>query len=284
MSELHAAVKRQEIPAPIGAPDAAVLERAFREFNEVSQRLEKKYELLVRETESLRAQLREKDLAVKRAERLATLGETAAAIAHEVRNPLGAIKLFVSLLRREVSGKKGAGELVDQIDKSINHLDGVVSNILQFSRDRGMELSPVNLHAIIQERVCGFGSGAPASQFSVKLDLQAAPFLKGNEHGLRQVVYNLLLNAAQATRYRGEVCIATRDEGADKVVLTVHDNGPGIPDSVLGKIFEPFVTTRNEGTGLGLAIVQQIVEHHGGSITAANEGGAVFTITLPRNT
>jgi signal transduction histidine kinase len=283
MREPTSALKHPETEI-VEVPDAAMLERAFREFNEVSRRLEKKYELLVRETESLRAQLREKDLAVKRAERLATLGETAAAIAHEVRNPLGAIKLFVGLLRREVAGKKSAGELVEQIDKSINHLDGVVSNILQFSRDRGMELAPVNLNAIIQERVCAFTSGSDAPHFKVEPKLEAAPFLRGNEHGLRQVVYNLLLNAAQATRHRGTVKISTRDDGPNAVLLTVRDDGPGIPAEILGKVFEPFVTTRNEGTGLGLAIVQQILEHHGGTIAVANDGGAVFSITLPRNT
>ena len=264
--------------------DRVTLQLAFKRFSEAGHRLEKKYELLRHEAEELRARLREKDAEIARTARLAMLGQTAAAIAHEVRNPLGSIKLFVSLLKQDLADRPDSLQIVDGINKSLATLDNVVANILQFSRQQKSSFAPVNIHSIIQEQAATL-LPADRQSLSVRLDLQALPFISGNEHALRQVFCNLILNAFQAMRYSGNLSIRTwnADEGVFKAA--VSDSGPGIPEHILCNIFEPFVTSKNEGTGLGLAIVKKILSEHHGHIEAANGEsgkGAVFTITLPR--
>lgn len=294
---------------------------AFERFSQASKRLEERYLELRAETDDLRSRLRVKEQQVKRSERLALLGETAAAIAHEVRNPLGAMKLFVSLLREDVVDRPTSLEIVMQLDKSIDGIEHVVANILRFSRDQKLEFSPLNLHALVQEQVdyqrlavagsASAGNSAavianepaansancqPAIQFEV--EFQGLPFIIGNAEALRQLLSNLILNARQALRTSGLIRIEVADyvepaagdgcsagagfHGAAAVRLSIRDNGPGITEELLERVFEPFVTTKNEGTGLGLAIVNQIVSQHGGTISVRNVPGAEFTIILPR--
>jgi signal transduction histidine kinase len=270
----------ETVPA---AQTAAALEEAFTRFNQASERLQGKYEVLRGEVEELRAQLKIKDGEIKRAERLAALGKTAAAMAHEVRNPLGAIELFVSLLSDQVADRPESREYIAQIRHSINRLNTTVTNILHFSADRKLVRTPCNLHALINECVGSLPVRAD-SRGPVELRLEANPFLEGNECGLRQVVVNLVTNALQATRYSGHVVIETGNGAEDEVVLWVRDNGVGIPAEILPTIFEPFVTSKNEGTGLGLAIVDQIIGQHQGQIAARNlpAGGAEFEVRIPR--
>lgn len=266
-----------------GTQNGNPLEEAFARFSEASERLQGKYDALRHEVEELRGQLALKDAEIKRAERLAALGQTAAAMAHEVRNPLGAIELFVSLLADQVSDRPESREYIAQIRHSIARLDTTVNNILHFSADRKMSRTPCNLHAIVNECVealpVRLETGSP-----IELRLGANPFIEGNDCGLRQVVTNLVTNALQATRYVGRVVIETENGAEDEVVVRVRDNGPGIPGDILPTIFEPFVTSKNEGTGLGLAIVDQIVQQHGGTVSARNlpERGAEFVVTIPR--
>ncbi len=266
------------------APDLSTTEglvEAFRHFTEASARLESRYEMLRKEAEELRAELRKKEAELKKNEKLATLGQTAAAIAHEVRNPLGAMKLFVSLLCKDLKGQAGPLELVEQMNKSITALDNVVSNILQFSRSKKVALTPLNLHAIIQEQTRQVLPGGEV-QAAFSLDLKANPFILGNEHGLRQAFYNLFINSLQAMKYKGTISVRSFDDAEGGVRLVIRDTGPGIAPEILDTIFEPFVTTRNEGTGLGLAIVKRIVEEHEGTIQVRNVGGAEFTLRFPR--
>ena len=265
------------------AADALTIEAlkdAFERFSESSTRLEERYQLLMEETAILRESLRQKDVEIKRHERLSLLGETAAALAHEVRNPLGAIKLFLSLLGKEVDKKPEALALIGQINLSITTLDNVVSNILQFSKDRKLTFAPVNMNSLIKEQLLSFPR-SDSNRVSVALNLVGNPFVLGNESALRQVLYNLILNAHQAMKYSGTIRIETRDE-EDALAIIISDSGPGIPGEVSEKLFDPFVTTRNEGTGLGLAIVKRIVTQHNGSINVMSRNGAIFTIVIPR--
>lgn len=280
-SNRHAAglVVESSAPHAVRQGNIIELERAFKLFSESSQRLEARYSDLLNEVEELRAQLRRKEEEVKRSERLSTLGEMAAAIAHEVRNPLGAIKLFVSLLRDDMNDRPSSLELLQEISKSIVTMENVVSNILQFSRASRPALAPVNLHTLIQEQITHLAG--QTGNVQIVTALNANPLMMASEHGLRQVIYNLVLNAVQALRSGGVVTILTED-CAGGITLRVRDNGAGIPADVAEQLFEPFVTTKNEGTGLGLAVVKQIVEQHRGSIVALNDAGAVFEVTLPR--
>ena len=262
------------------AMEPALLEQAFERFNEASKRLEERYGDLLQETELLRAQVREKDLQIKRAEKLAALGETAAGIAHEVRNPLGAMRLFISALRRDLEHRPESLRILSFLDQNISTIDHVVSNILQFAKNNNSSMAPLNINSIIREQAEHFLVSPVSSH--ITLELSDDGFMLGNEHALRQVLYNLLMNAQQATCYRGEIKVRSSVAASNELVVQVRDNGPGIDESVRMKIFEPFVTTKNEGTGLGLAVVRQIVEEHRGSIAAHNDGGACITLTFPR--
>ncbi len=259
----------------------ADLQSMFERFNQASQALESRYNNLLQETERLRQELDQKTLELKQQERLATLGEMAAAIAHEVRNPLGSIKLFVSLLFQDLTNNPSATELLQQIDISLGRLDGVIGNILHFAKDSVPNHAPVNIHSLIQEQ-WSQASALNASAVEANFDLAADPFVQGCEGSLRQVLANIFNNALQACNGSGQVSIKTCNT-ADGLAIKVQDSGPGIPEALLDKIFDPFVTSKSEGTGLGLAIVRRIVEQHGGTICVLNQTqGAEFVISLSR--
>lgn len=265
----------------IGQGDLKMLQQAFLRFSETGRALEEKYRELQAEAVELRAALHEKELEIKRNERLAILGKTAAAIAHEIRNPLGAIKLFLSMLKDDMVDKPESLQLMTHVNASVERLEATVSNILQFSRDKAPRFAPLNLHSIIKEQVEQFQL-TKGRTLKFSCNLRASSYISGNEDGIRRIFFNLFVNAVQALKGDGEICIETEDDGADKVRIAVRDNGPGIAPEVADSIFEPFITTRNEGTGLGLAIVKQIIEQHSGSIEVQSRNGAEFNIMLPR--
>ena len=258
------------------------LEGMLQRFTDSSSRLEAKYQELLAETERLRAELREKDETIRRSERLSVLGEMAAALAHEVRNPLGAISLFTSMLRQDVGDREAALPLVEEISKSITTLNGVVSNVLDYAKGRPIVKAPVNLHAIIAELHQHFQS-MMNNKDMLELNMHGSPFAIADETGIRQVLYNLMINATQAVNFNGRVRINCTDaESKDWVEITVSDEGPGVPNHLLSRLFEPFVSGRSGGTGLGLSIVRRMIEAHGGSVSVRNNNGAEFTVKLPR--
>lgn len=276
-------VARVTSGAHSGAADSPTeLSRLFERFTESSRKLEDKYASLTTEVEELKAQLRRKEEEIKRSERLAMLGETAAALAHEVRNPLGAITLFLSMLRGDISDRPQAVGLVDEIDKSVTSLNNVVSNVLHFAKSNRVTCAPLNVHAIILELAQHFSSlYGPAC--TITTELNANPFIVGDEQALRQCFYNLIMNSLQAMSFAGALTVISADRVADEsLMIVVHDNGPGIPATILGRLFEPFVSGRECGTGLGLSIVKRIVHAHGGTISAENEKGAKFVLNVPR--
>lgn len=251
-------------------------------FNESSSKLELRHTVLMQEVEDLREQLRSKDEEIKRSERLAMLGETAAALAHEVRNPLGAISLFVSMLKNDLQDRPQSLTFVDEIEKSISSLDQVVSNVLHFAKNNKLHLGPINLHSLVQEVHQHF-SGLYGANAHLSVRLEGNPFIVADGQALRQCLYNLITNSLQVTGFAGSIDIAvTEDESLDSVTVTVCDNGPGIPEVILPRMFEPFASGRREGTGLGLSIVKRIVVAHGGEISARNTPGAEFSMVLPR--
>lgn len=251
-------------------------------FNESSAKLESRHAELLGEIAELQEQLRKKDEEVKRAERLAMLGETAAGLAHEIRNPLGAISLFVSMLRRDLSDRTDSVELLDQIDRGIRSLDGVVSNVLHFAQTKKLRVTPVNIHSVAQELQQHFASlYSPQSKFD--FTLSGNPFIRADEQGIRQCLYNLILNALQAVSFAGTISVSVSDSSEeDAVVIVIGDDGPGVPGHIMSRLFEPFNSGRREGTGLGLSIVRRIVEGHGGGVSVTNKPSAEFVIVLPR--
>jgi signal transduction histidine kinase len=217
--------------------------------------------------------------------RMAAIGEIAAAVAHEARNPLGALSNCVQMLRGnpDISGEDA--ELLAIMQGESKRLNDIVSDFLAFGRPRAPQLAPVDLHELIDATwtLLQRDDRCPATiAFERRFDERLTTVMADHDQ-LRQVFWNLLLNAVQAMRLGGTLSVETRRKG-DRVEVTVGDTGAGIPASMLPRVFEPFVTTKSGGTGLGLAIVRRIVEDHGGHITVSARDGAgtCFVLSLGR--
>jgi signal transduction histidine kinase len=216
--------------------------------------------------------------------RMAALGQIAAVVAHEARNPLGALSNCVQLLRANPFIGGEDAELLAIVQAETQRLNEIVSDFLAFGRPRPPQFDEVDLpeavhatFALLRRDDRCPGSVNLVSKFDPDL-----PPVRGDHDQLRQVFWNLFLNAVQAMPGGGELAVETRSLG-DRVEVSVRDSGPGIPAEVLPRIFEPFFTTRAGGTGLGLAIVRRIVEEHGGHIAVHSEQGVGtwFALSLP---
>lgn len=259
------------------------LEDLFARFTDASGKLEQRYESLLNETNELRLKLQKKDQEIKRAERLAVLGETAAAIAHEIRNPLGSIRLFMSLIRADLAEGSTSVEYLNEMEKSMTRLDGVIGNILHFSKEDTLRYGPVNIHSLIQEQLSTQTITGAFGPTQSELCLEANPFILASIDGIRQVISNVLRNALQANGHAGGMLRVQTTDIAEAIEIAIEDSGGGIEESILPSIFEPFASSKAEGTGLGLAIVKRIVSQHCGQIIAENgDCGAKFIIRLPR--
>jgi PAS domain S-box-containing protein len=211
---------------------------------------------------------------VRLRESLAALGEMSAGIAHEFKNSLATISGYAQMLSAESdpvvrqNAAKIAGETAN--------LSRIVSNFLNFARPQELEYQPVDLRALLRD--C-------AAECGVRLEAEIPPeiSMEGDPVALRQAFSNLLRNSAEAARegVSPEVKVTASGEGAS-VRLEFRDNGRGIPQQQLGRVFIPFFTTKAEGTGLGLALVHRIITQHGGAVAVASDGcGATFTLTVP---
>lgn len=216
--------------------------------------------------------------------RLVAMGEMAAGIAHEIRNPLGSLELFTSHLMDELRGTPHE-ELAAHVLKGIQNLSRITGNLLLFARKIEPRLSCVDLREILTEALLYTRSASSAKSLTVEEEV--APIsVRADPDLLRQVFLNLLLNAVQALDEGGRIRVSSRmDSGEDPPVALVQisDDGLGVPPDVGERIFDPFFTTRAGGIGLGLAIVQRIVSAHGGWVAVGDSdlGGAAFTVGLP---
>lgn len=259
-----------------------LLENSFCNFIASAKKLEENYNLLKQEVVGLKEELKQKDLEIKKKEHLATIGQTASAIAHEIRNPLGAMKLFVSILKSDLKDIKDVASTLKQIDICITTLDNVVSNVLQFSKNNNASvLTPVNIQSIIKQQLGIIKSTSKKEIMIEEFYEQENVLILGNESSLGRVFYNLFLNSIQAQKEKAYIKVEILTSNKE-VVVKVRDRGNGIKQEVLNKLFEPFVSTKNEGTGLGLAVVKQILDNHNAKISVSNDNGAVFTIVFNR--
>jgi signal transduction histidine kinase len=218
-----------------------------------------------------------------RTTRMAAMGEIAAAVAHEARNPLGALNNCVQLLRGNPHITGEDAELLTIMLSESKRLNDIVSDFLTFGRPRPPQFASVDLHELIEATwtLLQRDDRCPASiGFERRFDDTCTSVMADRDQ-LRQVFWNLLLNAVQAMREGGTLSVGTR-RGDHHVEVLVQDTGPGIPAGILPRIFEPFVTSKSGGTGLGLAIVRRIIEDHGGriTITAHDEAGTCFVLSL----
>lgn len=227
----------------------------------------------------------------KRTEKFAAMGEMAANIAHEVRNPLGSIALSASLLLKGLADEKSRDRTA-RILHSVRSVDNKIANLLLFTRKPEPQFRTLRIHDILRD-ILRF-SGEILEKEDIRLRVRLAdgePVVRADGELLKQVFLNIILNAVQAMRGGGELAFETRlhrdpalSPGMERTVeLRFADTGPGIPDEDRKRIFDPFFSTRDGGSGLGLAIVHNIIDLHRGSVDVerGEQGGSVFTVLLP---
>ncbi len=230
-------------------------------------------------------------------DRLASLGEMAAGIAHELKNPLAGIEVMAGLLRRQVPDSKDAQSLLADILSEAKLANAIVVEMLEFVRPVRLQVERTDLADVVQQSVTMAESKARRGQVTVAVHVeQGLPMIEADHNQLSQVFTNLLANAFEALVGNGHISIsavAGSIEGdpavagvvppMPAVVVDVIDDGPGLPAEVTDKIFNPFFTTKVTGTGLGLAIVRKIVDAHDGRIDVSSTpgAGARFRVTLP---
>jgi two-component system NtrC family sensor kinase len=221
---------------------------------------------------------RHQDSAV-RSQKLATVGQVAAGVAHEINNPLGVILGYLKLMRKNVALTELAGEELRIVEDEAHQCQRIVRELLDLARPPRFEGSPVDLGELVKESVERLGESKNGAA-GVDVECSGAPFVRGDQTQLREVVANLLTNALEAGGERVEVHVVGRDGG---VQLEVSDTGAGMDAAVRERAFEPFFTTKPRGTGLGLAVTQAIVHAHGGEISIDSEqgGGTRVRIDLP---
>ncbi len=222
-------------------------------------------------------------------DRLAALGQMAASMAHEIRNPLASIDVMASLLKRKLRARGEEQELVEKIAAEVARLNRTVTQGLEFARPLVPERQAVALDEVLTQSVSEVQARYPESAVSIRwLFDDALPASPIDGALMRQVFVNILANAYDALGGHGEIEIAIcpvsrpdREPGAIDVVI--RDTGPGIPEDLQDKIFYPFVTTKENGSGIGLAMARKIVECHHGMIDVEStpEGGTAFRVRLP---
>ena len=221
---------------------------------------------------------------VMSAERLAAVGELAAGIAHELRNPLTSIKLLVQTAQRQVRNES-AGRQLQVVQQEIARLESTIQGLLDFARPPELHRVTHDLRTTLRRALNLVEGRAKQQAVTITEQVPDAPVtVDGDPEQLHQIFVNLLLNGIEAMPQGGTLDIAIEtSKGGGTCRALVSDSGAGIPQPVLARIFEPFVTSKEHGTGLGLAVSHRIAVEHCGTLLAANraEGGAVFTVELP---
>lgn len=256
----------------------------FAKFNETTRRLEQSHAILQARVEELQRELAHKNAELERKKRMAALGEMAAGVAHEIRNPLGGIQLYARLLERETTAPQSL-RIVRKIIDGVKLLNNVVEGMLAFTGNISPRPVPCDIAAVIEEAVSYILPRIEESAATVVCDLpEESVVCEADPDLMKRAFMNIVRNAVEAMPGGGTLKIYVSAERDDSVTLCFKDSGPGIPREILDKIFNPFFTAKGGGTGLGLAIVHRIIESSNGRITAGNapEGGAVFEVTLPR--
>jgi signal transduction histidine kinase len=286
-----------EVVALASGGEAHGLREAFASFTSATARLEREYAALRGRLADLTAELEEKNRLLSdslererrleaealRQSRLAAMGEMAAMLAHEVRNPLGAMELFTGLLLQDLREQPDAQRLAQQVASGIVDLNHLVTNLLEFTRTQVPRTAVVDCCALAEDALCYTADLQSANRVDV-VRHHAAPTVAAvaDPDLLRPVLLNLIRNAVQAMPEGGTLTV-TIGSSATTACVAIADTGVGIPADVRKDIFRPFYTTRTRGTGLGLAVARGLVTAMGGSLSVESEvgRGTTFTVELP---
>ncbi len=258
------------------------LETVLAAWESATQRLQSTHHTLRTEVRRLSDELEIKNRELARKNRLADLGQISAHVAHEVRNSLVPITLYVSLLQRRCRADAGVSEVLEKIDCGLLAMEATVNDLLHFSADRDPQRRSFDLRGLVDGVCESLAPQLAAQKISTEIDIAQTTQCFADPDMLRRLLLNLILNAIDVMPEGGEL-VVTGEADAAGMELEVADSGPGVAESVKNKLFDPFFTTKSGGTGLGLSIVHRIAEAHGGSISVANcpEGGAAFTLRVP---
>ena len=233
-------------------------------------------------------------------DRLAALGEMAAAIAHELKNPLAGIEVMAGLLRRQVPDSPDLQGLLGDIINETKLANAIVLEMLEFVRPIRLEMEHTSIAQVLHDAVTMAESKVSRRDVAVTMSVEAhLPLIQGDHNQLSRLFTNLLANAFEALNGQGTISITAAAGQPEEdhsggpephpvptIVIEVADNGPGVPPEIMDRIFNPFFTTKPQGSGLGLAIVRKVVDAHDGRIdvTSSPEHGTCFRVTLPMST
>jgi signal transduction histidine kinase len=248
-------------------------------YQKTSQRLEESYDKLRSQADHLL----ETEEQLRRADRLSALGELSAGMAHEIRNPLGSIRGTAEILRSGTDRNDKRFEFAEILVKEVDRLERVVKDFLNFARPSAPELKSVPVCEALREVTTLTRQQAIKSKVKVSLSGMDEPkWVSGDFEQYKQAFLNLVLNALQVMPDGGKLDISCQELDG-RVLVVFADDGPGIPEEIQDRIFNPFYTTRSDGTGLGLAITHRIIDAHGGKLRVESRPGegAKFIVELP---
>jgi signal transduction histidine kinase len=244
-----------------------------RQFNEMVERLDQNRQEI--------EEFHTREMA--RAEHLATVGELAAGLAHEIRNPLAGIAGVVDIMGKELPANSPSRSVISEVHREILHIQAILNDLLSYARPRPPDFHPADLNATIEQATLLARQQVLTKPIQVLFDPNPSlPLVEHDPALIQQVMLNLVLNGIQAISGPGQVRVGLKEEPGF-VVVQVTDTGRGISPEALPRIFKPFFTTRSEGTGLGLSLANSIVQSHGGRIeVSSTQGkGTQFKVWIP---
>jgi signal transduction histidine kinase len=220
---------------------------------------------------ALRRKQEETQLQLERSHKLSIIGQMAASVAHEIKNPLASIKGAVEIIGDESTPAKDRAEFLTLVGKEIRRIDSTVHEFLQYARPRESRMEKLEFSQTVRAALKQLEPQAQTNGITFEDTITDDLFINGDEEKLHQVILNVVLNSIEASPSPGRIEVSLTGESPHRVRLSVRDFGRGIAPKDLSRIFEPFFTTQSSGTGLGLAIVKAIIENHRGIIHVASE-------------
>jgi signal transduction histidine kinase len=266
---------------------SADLQTILAAWHTATLRLEQTHNALRDEVQQLTAELEIKNRELARKNRLADLGQMASHVAHEVRNNLVPVTLYLSMLRRRMTSDTEGLDMLEKVNVGFRAMDVMVNDLLHFTSDRDPQLAQFLLRKLAEDIAASLAPQLAAQNIRFEIKIPPQQTLRADREMLRRAVLNLVLNAVDVMPDGGTLTVGSNEVDGG-LNLYVADSGPGLPADVLPRVFEPFFTTKQTGTGLGLAIVSRIAEAHGGTVIAGNAPGyplagrgAKFTLHFP---